>query len=175
MVWKSNLDENEQEFIEDFGAKSAPNKSAGAPAVPQRVPASKKGARGASAAKKGASPTRSKLGDSVSQLGGEAGAVGGMNEMPPAYQPSGDGVGGSGEELAQTLEKVVSQLDIISRTLQVLDQRVGANEESVKVIMGYFGDLRQQRMNDTSMQIKNANMGYTQTQGNVINAYTMGG
>jgi len=23
MVWKSNLDENEQEFIEDFGAKSA--------------------------------------------------------------------------------------------------------------------------------------------------------
>ena len=30
-------------------------------------------------------------------------------------------VGGSGEELAQTLEKVVSQLDIISRTLHVLE------------------------------------------------------
>jgi len=36
--------------------------------------------------------------------------------------------GGSGEELAQTLEKVVSQLDIISRTLHVLEQRVSMNE-----------------------------------------------
>ena len=98
MVWKSNLDENEQEFIEDFGAKGAPNKAAGGPAVPQRVPTGKK--RGTSAAKKGASPTRSKLGESVSQMGGEAGAVGGFGEMPPSYQPGGDGVGGSGEELA---------------------------------------------------------------------------
>ena len=32
-----------------------------------------------------------------------------------------DGVGGSGEELAQTLEKIVSQLDIISRTVHVLE------------------------------------------------------
>ena len=31
MVWKSNLDEVEQEFIEDFGAKSAPEQKAGVP------------------------------------------------------------------------------------------------------------------------------------------------
>ena len=43
----------------------------------------------------------------------------------------GGGVTGSGEELALTLEKVVSQLDIISRTLHVLEQRVSMNEESV--------------------------------------------
>jgi hypothetical protein len=37
MVWKSNMDENEQEFIEDFGAKSAPNNdNAGGVPVPKR-------------------------------------------------------------------------------------------------------------------------------------------
>ena len=50
-------------------------------------------------------------------------------------------VGGSGEELAQTLEKVVSQLDIISRTLHVLEQRVSMNEESVDGIKKYFNQL----------------------------------
>lgn len=38
-----------------------------------------------------------------------------------AVHNTGNGVAGSGEELALTLEKVVSQLDIISRTLQVLE------------------------------------------------------
>ena len=51
-------------------------------------------------------------------------------------------VGGSGEELAQTLEKVVSQLDIISRTLHVLEQRVSMNEEAVSNVMGFFNDVR---------------------------------
>ena len=46
----------------------------------------------------------------------------------PAADDGGEGVGGSGEELAQTLEKVVSQLDIISRTLHVLENRVTMNE-----------------------------------------------
>lgn len=52
-------------------------------------------------------------------------------------------IGGSGEELAQTLEKVVSQLDIISRTLNVLEQRVSMNEESVQNVMAYFRDKDQ--------------------------------
>ena len=62
----------------------------------------------------------------------------------------GEGVGGSGEELAQTLEKVVSQLDIISRTLHVLEQRVSMNEESVNNVMGYFNELRAQKENQNA-------------------------
>lgn len=58
-----------------------------------------------------------------------------------------DAVGGTGEELAQTLEKVVSQLDIISRTLHVLEQRVSMNEESVNNVMSYFNELKEQREN----------------------------
>ena len=40
MVWKSNLDENEQEFIEDFGAKTGDNdyKAGGVPPVNRRPP-----------------------------------------------------------------------------------------------------------------------------------------
>lgn len=53
------------------------------------------------------------------------------------------GVSGSGEELAMTLEKVVSQLDIISRTLHVLEQRVSMNENSVNVCLQYFRDQRE--------------------------------
>jgi hypothetical protein len=56
-----------------------------------------------------------------------------------------EGVGGSGEELAQTLEKVVSQLDIISRTLHVLEQRVSMNEDCVNTCMGYFNDIKEQK------------------------------
>ena len=40
-------------------------------------------------------------------------------------------VTGNSEELAHTLEKIVSQLDIISRTLHVIEQRVSMNEEQV--------------------------------------------
>jgi hypothetical protein len=60
-----------------------------------------------------------------------------------AGQPSGNGVTGSGEELALTLEKVVSQLDIISRTLHVLEQRVSMNENSVQVCLQYFRENRE--------------------------------
>lgn len=43
MVWKSNLDENEQEFIEDFGAKTGQDSNAGGvPSVNQRKPAPKR-------------------------------------------------------------------------------------------------------------------------------------
>ena len=82
----------------------------------------------------------------------------------------GDGVGGSGEELAQTLEKVVSQLDIISRTLHVLEQRVSMNEESVNNVMGYFNELRAQKENHNAQQVNQTHLGYNASQGNVINA-----
>ena len=61
----------------------------------------------------------------------------------------GAGVTGSGEELALTLEKVVSQLDIISRTLHVLEQRVSMNEESVQNCLSYFQDAKRQRESAT--------------------------
>ena len=56
---------------------------------------------------------------------------------------------GSGEELALTLEKVVSQLDIISRTLHVLEQRVSMNEESVQNCLTYFHEQKEQRESRT--------------------------
>ena len=52
---------------------------------------------------------------------------------------------GSGEELAQTLERVVCQLDVIARTLHILEQRVSMNEESVSVVMDYFKEVKDQR------------------------------
>lgn len=44
-----------------------------------------------------------------------------------------------------TLEKVVSQLDIISRTLHVLEQRVSMNENSVNVCLQYFTEQRERQ------------------------------
>ena len=73
-----------------------------------------------------------------------------------------EGVGGSGEELSQTLEKVVSQLDIISRTLQVLEQRVTMNEETVSNVMGYFNELSLQKQNHQMANIpQSTNLGHT--------------
>lgn len=59
MVWKSNLEENEQEFIEDFGAKTGmePQKG-GVPPVNQKRPATGK-KLAPSAAKSKSSPTKS--------------------------------------------------------------------------------------------------------------------
>lgn len=109
--------------------------------------------------------------------GGAAKAGGAAAEFGQEPQPVPDaddgGVAGTGEELAQTLEKVVSQLDIISRTLNVLEQRVSMNEESVGNVMAYFNELRAQKESQQNQQslIRQTNMGYTQSQGNVINAY----
>lgn len=98
MVWKSNLEEVEQEFIEDFGAKLQPGEKAG---VPSAKPPAKRPTGGAAKTsaktKKTSSPEKSQFG-----------AAADMNYDYPAGQQPGDGVGGSGEELAQTLEKVVS-------------------------------------------------------------------
>jgi phosphomevalonate kinase len=65
----------------------------------------------------------------------------------------------------------VSQLDIISRTLHVLEQRVSMNEESVNNVMSYFTELREQKMNHEENVIRQTNVGYTAKQGQVINAY----
>jgi hypothetical protein len=40
---------------------------------------------------------------------------------------------------------VVSQLDIISRTLHVLEQRVSMQEESVSGVMDYFREIKEQQ------------------------------
>jgi len=54
-----------------------------------------------------------------------------------------DHVTGNSEELAQTLEKMVSQLDIITRTAHVLEQRISMNEESVSNVLEYFKEIQQ--------------------------------
>ena len=64
----------------------------------------------------------------------------------------GGGVTGSGEELALTLEKVVSQLDIISMTLHVLEQRVSMNEESVANCLQFFKEAREARQSGAYAQ-----------------------
>ena len=54
-----------------------------------------------------------------------------------------DAISGSGEELKNALEKIVSQLGIITQTLHVLEQRVSMNEESVTGVIDYFRDARE--------------------------------
>ena len=132
MVWKSNLDETDQEFIEDFGAKTGDNTASVPPSAAPRKAAAPRSKM--TTAKK---PTSNSPSKSV-QGGGD------FNHDVMVGDPS-EGVGGSGEELAQTLEKVVSQLDIISRTLHVLEQRVSMNEDCVNTCMGYFNDLRESK------------------------------
>lgn len=96
MVWKSNLDENEQEFIEDFGAKVGEPVGVPQPAVPKRPTTSKKNVTSRLFTnKKSESPTKSEPATRLEQY-----------QQPAADLD--DGIGGSGEELAQTLEKVVS-------------------------------------------------------------------
>ena len=70
---------------------------------------------------------------------GEFGAA----AVPQDFVPRDDGEPGTGEELAQTLEKVVSQLDILSRTLSVLESRVSMNEGSVDMILNHFNELKE--------------------------------
>lgn len=55
-----------------------------------------------------------------------------------------DHITGNSEELAQTLEKMVSQLDIITRTVHVIEQRVSMNEESVTNVLDYFKEIKSQ-------------------------------
>jgi hypothetical protein len=92
MVWKSNLEENDQEFIEDFGAKQGYNEQVGGvpSAAPRRPPTAKRTTAAKTSARKTAnvSPTKSQGGK------GAAADMGYGQEAPDT------GVGGSGEELA---------------------------------------------------------------------------
>lgn len=181
MVWKSNLDENEQEFIEDFGAKSSGNEFAmgkqaqagGVPSVGQRRPptGTRPAARTSSAMKSKGSPERSVAGGG-SRLGG--GAVTELAQEPQAVADADEGgVAGTGEELAQALRQVVAQLDILQSTVKVLDQRVSKNEESVANVMAFFQEVRAQREGQQNQQsfVRQTNLGFSQSQGNVISAY----
>ena len=86
MVWKSNLEENEQEFIEDFGAKTG---DAAASNV-KKPPQPKKTQAGKMSAQKNGSP--GKMSQDLSDFNHDVVVTHGdvVNE----------GVGGSGEELA---------------------------------------------------------------------------
>ena len=118
------MDENEQEFIEDFGAKSEPADAGGVPPALQKRPATAKrqGTARTNTKRGNGSPSKSAYGQ-TSRIGGD------MNyDQYIAPADDSNAQGGSGEELAQTREKVVSQLDIRARTLHVLEQRVSMNE-----------------------------------------------
>ena len=70
--------------------------------------------------------------------------------LPPPVRD--DGISGSGEELNATLEKIVSQLGMISSTLHVLEQRVTMNEDSTTQVLEYFRDARR-RQKESSKQV----------------------
>lgn len=88
MVWKSNLEENEQEFIEDFGAKMGNDI-----AVPKQAASKPPAARRNTTAKKNSSPAKSL--NLTQQVSG-----GDFNHDFLVAEPGGEhGVGGTGEEL----------------------------------------------------------------------------
>lgn len=60
------------------------------------------------------------------------------NQYDPTYSGNQNGVSGTGEELKNTLVKIVSQLEIISKTLHVLEQRVTMNEDCVINVVNFF-------------------------------------
>ena len=96
MVWKSNMDENEQEFIEDFGAKSSPADAGVVPVASQKRPQTAKRQGTARSNKRGPSPQKSTYGQ-TSRIGGD------MNYdhyVAPAGEGDSNAQGGSGEELA---------------------------------------------------------------------------
>ena len=65
--------------------------------------------------------------------------------VPPSSDANKlDHITGNSEELAQTLEKMVTQLDIITRTAHLLEQRVSMNEENVANVLEYFKEIKGQ-------------------------------
>jgi hypothetical protein len=150
MIWKSNLNDFEMELIDDFGGKTSQvqkQPAASRPATTSAAP--KTQAPRPTTAKKGQTSAvkvpQTLTAQSSMQKVPTSGTFCGMQETYPAETVPEDGVTGNGEELAQTLEKVVSQLEIISRTLHVLEQRVSMNEESVSGVMDYFREVKEQR------------------------------
>ncbi len=58
------------------------------------------------------------------------------------YEQNAGGSLGQNEELAQNLQKIVSQLEIISNSLLLLDQRISTNEEQVAQVLDYFKEIK---------------------------------
>ena len=59
-------------------------------------------------------------------------------------------------EISSTVSKIVNQLDMLSNTLQLLDQRVSANESQAKDVLRFFKDLNQKDFQKTD-EIHKAN------------------
>ena len=51
---------------------------------------------------------------------------------------------GQNEELAKNLDKIVTQLEIISNSLLLLEQRISTNEEQVAQVFEYFREVKEQ-------------------------------
>lgn len=81
--------------------------------------------------------------------------------MAEHYAPAvnENGVQGSGEELAHTLEKIVTQIEIIQKTLQVLDQRISHNEEQVTSAVEHFNNYREQKFANQPPELMSFNAG----------------
>lgn len=82
------------------------------------------------------------------------------------YQQHGGSLG-QNEELAQNLQKIVSQLEIISNSLLLLDQRISTNEEQVAQVLDYFRDVKEQN----AQQILNNSGSGFMNQSNIHNQH----
>ncbi|CDW79927.1 poc1 centriolar protein homolog a [Stylonychia lemnae] len=172
MVWKSNLNDTEQEVIEELGGASsagAHNQSTNGPQhhasgiqsnrksvdmSSRQNPSSRYGNLTKQAPRQEQTqqyqlPTSNRnptSGYGLNEFSHRPMTTTGVIVPPDqdlnAFEQQNHHLSGSSEELAQTLEKVVSQLDIISRTLHVLEQRVSMNEESVQNVWEYFKEIR---------------------------------
>lgn len=181
MVWKSNLADVDQEVIEDLGAATqVPTGGAKAPGgistnrktkVPAATSTQPRYQNIASAQPYNSNqPPSHNLAQSQHNVFEHTGRSTNTVLVPPAHDANKlEGVTGNSEELAQTLEKMVSQLDIITRTAHVLEQRISMNEESVANVLEYFNEIKQQYA-----QIRNekANQGSLAANQNLVN-FTM--
>lgn len=144
MVWKSNLNEIETEALDTTSGLS--KKGSTTAAVTGPTTGARPGSSRGNKPTTGAGSARGKVATapvhSAPSPNKMAAAAAEADYAP--YVP-GAGVTGSGEELAMTLEKIVSQLDIISRTLQMLEQRASMNEEAVHNCLEYFKEAKNAR------------------------------
>lgn len=157
MVWKSNLSEVDHELIEEFGGPlSQQNTNRDQPATTSGgIKSNRKTKIAGSSAPRynnmpAAAPSKPMMTttDSRGIMGqGIDGTKRTVSIPPEADANRFEGGMGSSEELAQTLEKVVSQLDLVCRSLHVLEQRISMNEESVSNVLDYFKEAREPTTN----------------------------
>lgn len=105
MIWKSNLNQFEQELIDDFGGKTTAV-TAASKAAEQEQSSKRTNAHHRTTAQM--SQTAKCPGPSAQKAHCHSLVHEKPNEFASTFVPQEDGVSGSGEELTQTLEKVVS-------------------------------------------------------------------